>query len=220
MKMGTTASVLNEVKSVPVWKSIDDNGLMRLVSSGEGEAFFIIVARYKNPMVNYLYRLLGDYETAVELAQEVFIRIFRSVQRYDPGQKFSTWIYKIATNLAIDEMRRRKRQHDRAIPLDFFHDNLTIPSSAMSAAIGPAKGPDPEEQVLLSEMQQKLMEAVHALPDEQKHIFILKEIVQKSLEEISAITGVKVGTLKSRLFRARLFLRDRLSEYLRTGLTP
>ena len=86
-----------------------DHLLMELVKEGDTEAFREIVHRYKDPITNYVYRILNDYDTAVDISQEVFLRVFRKAHSYEPLAAFSTWIYRIATNLSINEVRRRKR---------------------------------------------------------------------------------------------------------------
>ncbi len=171
-----------------------------------------LVRRYKQLMVSYVYRLVWDYDCATELAQEVFVRLFRNIDRYDHRLKFSTWIYKIATNLALDELRRRKRQTQ-----PFSREIESLPDDH-AARHDPraAHRPDPEA-LLRSEAGQAILAALQELPADHRQLFVLKEMEQLPLEEISRITGVKVGTLKSRLFRSREFLRERLTGYFHRG---
>jgi RNA polymerase sigma-70 factor (ECF subfamily) len=193
---------------------LDDNALMLLTRNGDHDAFMELVRRYRQLMVNYVYRLVWDYDTASELAQEVFVRLFRSIDRYDHRLKFSTWIYKIATNLAIDEARRRKRH-----PVLPFSPEIESLPDDHAARHNPrtVQAPNPEQAVLREEAHQAVMAALQELPDDHRQLFVLKEMEQLPLEEISRITGVKVGTLKSRLFRSREFLRDRLTGYFHRG---
>jgi RNA polymerase sigma-70 factor (ECF subfamily) len=193
----------------------DDNSLMMLARNGSEDAFMELVSRYKNPMVGYIYRLTGHYETAVDLAQDLFVKVFQNVHRYDPGLKFSTWIYKIATNLAIDEIRRRKRRPVADLPPDATRLSDSHPSDHDPYFVPRA---NPEQQVLDGEVQRHLFAALQALDPENRQLFLLKEVEQMPLEEISRLTGLKVGTLKSRLFRIRGELKERLSAYLHRGM--
>ncbi len=194
-----------------------DNALMLLIRNGDEDAFFELVARYKHLMVNYIYRMVDDYELAVDLAQEVFLRVFRHVDRYDPNLKFSTWIYRIATNLAIDTLRKRNRRGK--------HVSTVTTGDASNEGCADIFGristddPDPETQVLQTEMNNLIMTAIQELHPEHREVFLLKEMEHMALDEISQITGTKVGTLKSRLFRARAVLKDRINGYLTGGTT-
>lgn len=214
--MAAIYETLNVRVDTDLTTGTDDNTLMLQVRDGDEEAFYQLVARYKNLMVNYVYRMVGDHETAVELAQEIFLRVYRSADRYDHHQKFSTWIYKIASNLAIDEIRRKKRRRDTPLPNDSLPEHVPASQSA-HLQYGLTPGTDPEAHILQNEVQKQVFQAIQALPPEQKQIFILKEIEQASLEEISGITGIKIGTLKSRLFRARQFLQGHLNGYFSRG---
>lgn len=193
---------------------LDDNALMLFARNGDGDAYMELVRRYKQLMVNYVYRLVWDYDCATDLAQEVFVRLFRNIDRYDNRLKFSTWIYKIATNLAFDELRRRKRRQTQP----FSREIESLPDDHATRHDPRATHrPDPEEALLRSEAAQAILAALQELPAEHRQLFVLKEMEQLPLEEISHITGVKVGTLKSRLFRSREFLRERLTGYFQRG---
>ncbi|MBN2432474.1 MAG: sigma-70 family RNA polymerase sigma factor [Acidobacteria bacterium] len=200
----------------PVSK-VDDNTLMLRLQHGREDAFYELVSRYKHLMVNYLCRMIGDYDTAVDMAQEVFLRVFRNHRQYDTRLKFSTWIYRIATNLAIDEIRKRKRRSASlltagAIPRDYTEEADRTPPPTMRTIR------NPEEQMLRREARDRILEAIDTLPEDQKHIFLLKEMEQLQLDEISRITDIKIGTLKSRLHRARQTLMERLGGYITGGI--
>ena len=194
--------------------ALEDNALLLKARNGCEDAFFEIVTRYKNPIVNYMFRMLGNYEMAVDLSQEVFLKIHRNIERYDGNLKFSTWLYKIATNTAIDEMRRRKRR-----PTLLLESETIRPDSEDGTSFfpDPASGDSPEEAILRRETASRLEAAINELEPEQRQIFLLKEVARLPLEEISQMTGTKVGTLKSKLFRARGFLKERLLPYLKGG---
>jgi len=196
--------------------SIDDNALMLMFRNGNEDAFMILVSRYKHLMVNYIYRLTGDYDSAVDLAQDAFVRVFQHHQSYDPKLKFSTWIYKIATNLAIDALRKRKRRMTFALS-----DATEAMPDNQPADHDPHFTPrhNPESLALRREAQKQILAAMAALDPENRQLFVLKEIESLSLEEISEITGLKIGTLKSRLHRIRNFLKEQLRDYFHRGGT-
>jgi len=216
--VGESMQMLKPVDLIEPVTSVDDNTLMLRIQNGCEDAFFELVSRYKHLMVNYLYRMLGDYEAAVDMAQDVFLRVHRNTHRYDTGLKFSTWIYRIATNLAIDEIRKRKRRSPTLLSAGAIPENYQIDQAEAFSPVSPHET-DPEETYLQQEVGGKIMEAIHALPEDQRHIFLLKEMEHLQLEDISRITGVKIGTLKSRLYRARAFLQERLGGYLSGGQT-
>lgn len=191
---------------------VEDNELMLKARNGSEEAFFDLVGRYKHLMVNHLFRMLGDYELAVDFSQDVFVRVYQNMDRYDGNLKFSTWIYKIATNIAIDEMRRRKRR-----PRFTSEFNEEVKGAVDGGPSNPSlvMAADPERRALRKEAQGRIQAAISELDEVQRRIFLLKEVENLPLEEISRITGFKTGTLKSRLFRARQFLKERLKTYVR-----
>ena len=196
--------------------TVDDNALMLMFRNGNEDAFMTLVSRYKHLMVNYIYRLTGDYDAAVDLAQDAFVRVFQHHQSYDPRLKFSTWIYKIATNLAIDSLRKRQRR----MTFSLSEATEVLPEN-QPADHDPHYAPryDPESMALRREAQTKILAALGALDPENRQLFVLKEIESLSLEEISQITGLKIGTLKSRLHRIRNFLKDKLRDYFHRGGT-
>lgn len=196
--------------------TVDDNALMLMFRNGNEDAFMTLVSRYKHLMVNYIYRLTGDYDAAVDLAQDAFVRVFQHHRSYDPRLKFSTWIYKIATNLAIDSLRKRQRR----MTFSLSEATEVLPEN-QPADLDPHYAPryDPESMTLRREAQKKILAALEALDPENRQLFVLKEIESLSLEEISQITGLKIGTLKSRLHRIRNFLKDQLRDYFHRGGT-
>ena len=175
-----------------------DNDLVRAYLEGDAACFPRLVERYQARMVNFLYRSIGDRERAEDLAQEVFIRVYKHLHRFDQDKKFSTWIYTIASNLAKNELRNRSRN-----PLVLFQ-TLT---SQWSDDHRPLQFEDssyrPDDLFRKRHLQELVQRAVEELPEHHKIVFVLREIEGKSYEEISEITATNLGTVKSRLNRAR-----------------
>lgn len=186
-----------------------DNALVSAYLEGNDYAFQILVTRYQDKLVNYLNSLVRDYELAVDLAQEAFIRVFRNASRYRGDYQFSTWIYKIATNLAIDELRRRERRGRfffRNVVALFTDDGKPVPLPDLSQS--------PDKELDRKEKLACLQKAIDSLPDTYRVAFVLKEVEELSYEEIAAVLDVSMGTVKSRIHRAKLLLREKLSEIL------
>ncbi len=186
-----------------------DNALIVAYLKGDDYAFQILVDRYQDRLVNYIYNLIRDYDQAVDLSQETFIRVFRHAHRYKGNYKFSTWIYKIATNLALDEMRRRKRR-------GFFLTQRLFGISEqgeMELQISDGR-PSPEVHLGSKEKARLLRIAIDSLPPRYRLVFVLKEVQELSLEETGNVLNLSVGTVKSRLHRAKRLLRDKLSRIL------
>jgi RNA polymerase sigma-70 factor (ECF subfamily) len=182
----------------PDYAAYRDNDLVAAYLSGDTSCFRRLVERYQGRMVNFLYRSIGDRERAEDLAQEVFIRVYKHLHRFDQEKKFSTWIYTIASNLAKNELRNRSRN-----PLVLFqaltsqweddHRPLQFEDSSYR----------PDDLFRKRQLQELVQRAVEDLPEHHKAVFVLREIEGKSYEEISDITATNLGTVKSRLNRAR-----------------
>jgi RNA polymerase sigma-70 factor (ECF subfamily) len=189
-----------------------DNGLVKEFISGNDEAFTQLVTRYKDSITNYLNMMVGDYDIAVDLSQETFLRVYRSINRYSNLYQFSTWIYRIATNLAIDEIRYRKRRGQ------VFYRNIlgNRPSSSN-------EGPEfelsdvrrnPRDEILRKESSQILGDAIRSLPEKYRTAFIMKEVQELPYESIAKVLKCSAGTIKSRLHRARELLQRKLERYI------
>ena len=186
-----------------------DNALIVAYLKGDEYAFQILVDRYQDRLVNYIYNLIRDYDQAVDISQETFIRVFRHAHRYKGNYKFSTWIYKIATNLTLDEMRRRKRRGF------FLTQRLFGISEQGEMAIQIRDGrPSPEVHLGSKEKARLLRTAIDSLPPRYRLVFVLKVVQELSLEETGTVLNLSVGTVKSRLHRAKRLLRDKLSRFL------
>ena len=180
-----------------------DEELVAAFNQGAGEAFTLLVGRYKDPLVNFAFRIVGDRDTAADIAQETFVRLHSKAHTYRPVAKFSTWIYTIASNLARSELRRRKWGIARRGPDREGHD----PGDVRDAA---DPGPLPDEQAGRAIETAMLGGALRSLPDAFRQAVVLFYLEERSYEEICSILGIRMGTLKSRLSRARAMLEDTL----------
>lgn len=192
---------------VPI-KDLSDHELIEATKRGDEEAFAEIVSRYRNPLTNYLYRFLNDYEEAVDLSQETFVRVYFAIERYHTEYAFSTYIYRIATNLAISEIRKRKRRTLLSLTGLFQGEDEN-----QTEFQPPDKQPLADENLVEDEQNQMIARAIAALPDKYRAPIILREIENKSYEEIAQILELGLGTTKSRISRARNLLKDKLKHY-------
>jgi RNA polymerase sigma-70 factor (ECF subfamily) len=189
-------------------KILSDHALIEATKDGDEAAFEEIVGRYRNPITNYLYRFLNDYEEAVDLAQETFVRVYFAIERYHTDYAFSTYIYRIATNLAISEIRRRKRRSVLS---------LTGLFQAEGDETTEFQPPDTrtlqDDSMLDDERSAVIAKAIATLPPKYRVPIILRDIEGKSYEEIARILELGLGTTKSRISRARGLLKEKLKQY-------
>ncbi|MGH7482418.1 MAG: sigma-70 family RNA polymerase sigma factor [Longimicrobiales bacterium] len=182
----------------PASAPLGDSELVALFLEGKHRAFDELVTRYQSRLVNFVYRMIGDRDRSEDLVQETFIRVYRHLHRFDQTKKFSTWIYTIASNLAKNELRNRSRN-----PLVLFQ---TIKSN-WDADHRPLEWEDntyrPDDLFRKRHLKDLVAQVVGELPEHHREVFLLREMEGKTYEEISEITGVNLGTIKSRLNRAR-----------------
>jgi len=179
-------------------RDLTDSQVVQAFLDGEQRAFGELVRRYDNRLVNFVFRTVGDRERAQDLVQETFVRVYRHLHRFDQTKKFSTWIYTIASNLAKNELRNRSRN-----PLVLFQ---TLKQN-WDADHRPLEWEDtqfkPDDLFRKRFLREKVEEAVSQLPEHHRVVFVLRELEGKTYEEIADITGCNLGTVKSRLNRAR-----------------
>jgi len=189
---------------------VQHSELIEATKSGDEAAFGEIMARYRNPITNYLYRFLNDYEEAVDLAQETFVRVYFAIDRYHTQFAFSTYIYRIATNLAISEIRKRKRRKLLSLTGLFQSDaeeqTEFQPKDERSL---------PDEDLVDDEQSRVIAKAIAALPEKYRVPIILRDVDGHSYEEIAEIMELGLGTTKSRISRARGLLKEKLKFYLK-----
>ncbi|HQR34629.1 MAG TPA: sigma-70 family RNA polymerase sigma factor [Blastocatellia bacterium] len=194
---------------VPVEK-MDDHSLLAATLTGDEAAFKELVRRYQNQITNYVYRMLDDYDRAVDLAQETFLRVYTSAERYQATYSFSTYIYRIAHNLAISELRQRKRRKLMQFPM-FFSDK---DSDEVEIEIEDQRQVLADDSMIAAQQREAVTKAIASLPEKYRAALVLCDIEEKSYEEISEVLDLPVGTVKSRINRARNLLKDKLKDYI------
>lgn len=182
---------------------LGDQKLMQKAKRGDQAAFAELVDKYRDKIYAYLYRMVGNREDALDLAQETFLRIYSNLRNFKLGQPFRPWLYRIATNLAIDLLRKRRPMVALDAPL-FADEPLRLELVD--------EGPGPEEQHERAELAAYLAEKVAELPANYRSVILLRHGHDLSYQEISDILRVPVSTVKTRLFRAREALRLKLSD--------
>jgi RNA polymerase sigma-70 factor (ECF subfamily) len=187
---------------------ISDHALIEATRGGDEAAYTEIISRYRSPITNYLYRFLNDYEEAVDLAQETFVRVYFALDRYHTDYAFSTYIYRIATNLAISELRRRKRR--RLLSLTGLFQN----DEEGTAEFQPPDKRQLQDADLVDDEQSKVIaRAIASLPEKYRVAVVLRDVEGRSYEEIAAIMELGLGTTKSRISRGRGLLKGKLESY-------
>jgi RNA polymerase sigma-70 factor, ECF subfamily len=184
--------------TAPALADLDDSGLVARFLDGEKRAFTELVGRYQTRLMNFVYRTTGDRERAEDLVQETFIRVYRHLHRFDQSKKFSTWVYTIASNLAKNELRNRSRN-----PLVLFQTmrkNQEADSRPLEFEDNTYR---PDDLFRKRHLRSLVESAVDQLPEHHRTVFILREMEGKTYEEIAEITSCNLGTVKSRLNRAR-----------------
>lgn len=168
------------------------------------ESFTILVKKYKNPLMNFVHKFVGDYEVAADIVQDTMIRVFKRKDSFKPIGKFSTWIYTIAGNLAKTELQRKRKFG--ALSLDALSDDEDKPFQIEDNRYRP------DVEVINKLTDEMIMEAIQKIPPIFREILILRDIQELSYEEISEITNIPNGTIKSRLNRGRSHLQSILIE--------
>ena len=189
-----------------------DEMLMVRYQRGDRDAFAELVRRYKTPIFNFILRQVRSGNTAEDVTQDVFLRVVQNAAEFKHEARFSTWLYTIARNLCVDHLR--KLSHRR-------HPSLDQPSSQDSGDARPmldhVADPHPrssvERSAVSTEVQSRIVQAVEALPEEQKEVFLLREVANLPFKEIAEITGVGENTVKSRMRYALDRLQEALSEF-------
>jgi len=184
-----------------------DVELVQSAIAGREACFEELVRRYQRPIAAYVYRMIGDYDSALDLTQEVFIKVYNSLHRYRSEFKFSTWIYKIAHNAAIDHLRRHAvREQALTNGFDTERREVSLESRRLT----------PEQESERNEKRSEIESVVQLLPAAYRELIVLRHSQDLSYDEIAEVTGLPLGTVKNRLFRAREAMRDHL---LQRGIT-
>ena len=207
--MVTMTEKTRERMAVRSLESMSDGELVAAHLTGHPAAFNELYRRYHDKLVHFIARKTGDRDRAEDLVQEAFIRVTRHLHRFDQSKKFSTWIYTIAGNLSKNELRNRSRS-----PLVLFQKLTTHWESEHRPLQFEDFGNRPDDLFRKRFLQDLVEETVKELPEHHQLVFRLRELEGKSYEEIAEITGVNLGTVKSRLHRARTSFAERIEPHL------
>jgi RNA polymerase sigma-70 factor (ECF subfamily) len=201
------------ISSNPERGRSEDAALVARARAGDGAAFDALVGRYQDRVFNMALRMRHHREDALDTAQEIFLPVYRSIARFEEKARFSTWLYRIVVNRCRDELRRRGTvKHTRPRSLDARRpgDEERNPEPASPAA-------SPADHAAARELEGHVEAAVAALPGEAREVLLLRDAEDLSYEEIADVLGVPVGTVRSRLNRARVLVRDRIQPILGEG---
>lgn len=178
---------------------------MRLIAGGDTTAFEQLIERHQTLVAGTVARMLGSNSDVEDIAQQVFIRVWKSAGRYVARAKFTTWLLKITRNLVFNEMRRAKRHPHLPVQIEPEAEEMPLKDEAMAT---------PDANLLQAELQAEIEKAIMLLPDTQRMALVLRRYEELSYEEIADVLDLSVPAVKSLLFRARTELRERLRGYL------
>ncbi|CUT02932.1 RNA polymerase, sigma-24 subunit, RpoE [Candidatus Kryptobacter tengchongensis] len=184
------------------FETLDEAEIVKRAKDGDEKAFEMIIKKYQNRVANLIFKIIGDSSVVEDLTQDVFLRVIESLRDYKFGSALYTWIYRITVNICIDEIRKRQRSRTYSLS-DVLNQNPKVE---------PAHSPV-EKTVERKELREIIENAISKLPLEYKTAIILREFEDLPYEEIAKILKVSVGTVKSRIFRARKLLAEHLKEY-------
>ncbi|MBK9216461.1 MAG: sigma-70 family RNA polymerase sigma factor [Chloracidobacterium sp.] len=190
-------------------RALTDGDLVTGVIAGRADGFEELVRRYQRPITGYVFRLTGDYEASLDVTQEVFIKVYNSIEKYSPEYKFSTWLYRIAHNAAVDHLRRNS-----ITPQSLETENA---EGAYEIQIE-SRTPSPEQDRERNEWRTEIDAVVRCLPAPYRDLILLRHARDLSYDEIAEVTGLPLGTVKNRLFRAREMMRSMFVERGFTGI--
>ena len=184
-----------------------DEELVEAILAGDEERFRELVVRYQSRVVNYLQRMLRDVEEAHELGQEVFLRVYRALDRFDQSYRFSTWLFRVAQNAAIDRIRKRR------LKVVSINRPETGDSEGGEWEFESPE-PTPYQSARNRERAGAILQAIQGLRDEYRELIELRHFAELSYEEIAELKGMPLGTVKNKLFRGRQMLKGVLADFL------
>lgn len=207
--MGTNVNLERQTSAATMQgnrTSLSDEELLQLFIAGDESAFVALMRRYKDPITNFTFRFVGNYDDAVDIAQETFVRLYRFGNTFMGEVKFSTWLYTIAGNLAKSELKRYRRRNGMSLKDAFSkHDeDQTWDVPDMSYM--------PDERIDRTRIAQEVQKALMSVSPSYREMVVLRDIQQLTYEEISVITGTELGTVKSRINRGRVQLQAMLKD--------
>lgn len=189
-------------------KADDDAPLLTAARAGDSDAFGRLVDRHRDRVYGVAFRIVGNADDAMDIAQEAFVKAWRSLPRFRGGSAFFTWIYRITTNLALDHVRR-SRVHT------VEYDDAMLAETLPGLSPAPSSNPSPRRETMQAETRQAIEEALAQLTPEHRAVVVLREMEGRSYQEIAQILGCRIGTVMSRLHYARRRMRELLEETLR-----
>jgi RNA polymerase sigma-70 factor (ECF subfamily) len=187
---------------------LDDRALVARILEGDRDRFTELMKRYEKRIVNYVYRITHRYEEAHDLAQEIFVKVYLALDRYDPKYQFSTWLFRIAQNSAIDALRKKSVSE---VPLARPADDESSVLKDREFADG---GVTPERALKNKQLGAAIAKAVEDLPSDYRELIQLRHYAELSYEEIATMKQLPLGTVKNKLFRARNLLKDALDHFV------
>ncbi len=185
----------------------EETKLVRKAQRGDRRAFEMIIVRYEQSMLNYLGRTLGNRELSRDLAQDVFLKAYSSIGSYNPAYKFSSWLFKIASNHVIDHWRKKSLD-----PISLDHPAAAWAEDDAPAPQVPDPGPSVARKYELAELRAAIEKAMDSIPPALRELFVLRHVNEFSYEEIADIKGLPVGTVKNRVFQAKNLIRKELEQ--------
>ena len=191
--------------------SVSDEILVKKSQKGDYPSFEELVKRYEKKIYNLAYRIMGNKEDASDVLQETFLQAFKKLSGFKGKAKFSTWLYRIAVNICL--MRKRKGKRMETVSLDI--PILTKKEDEIKRELRDDWSESPLATLENEEVKKNLSEAIDSLPEEYRTVFLLRGLNGLSNEEVANVMKISLPAAKSRLHRARLFLRDKLSQYFR-----
>jgi RNA polymerase sigma-70 factor (ECF subfamily) len=188
-------------------EQIPSEELMARIAKGDDDAFEILVDRHQASILNFIYRYIGDRTQAKDLAQEVFIRVWKSAKTYKPEAKFTTWLYRLTANLCLNELKSARRKKWFSFNRSDEDGDLTFEDTLADGA------PSAEDLLLEKERSRQISEALQSLPDNQRMALVLKRYDDLSYQEIAQVIGCSVSAVESLLVRAKRTLQGKLKNY-------
>jgi RNA polymerase sigma-70 factor (ECF subfamily) len=186
---------------------LDDRSLVERILGGDRDQFGVLVSRYEKRVINYVYRITHRYEEAHDLAQEIFVKVYLALDRYDPKYQFSTWLFRIAQNSAIDALRKKSITE---VPLARPADEESEGKEREFAD----DGISPYRALKNKQLSAAIDKAVENLPSDYRELIQLRHFAELSYEEIATMKKLPLGTVKNKLFRARNLLKDALETFV------
>lgn len=209
LEQGQTPRRAGAVLTAADWRAMSDAEIMLRVREGDDSGFDFLIEKYRRPIVNFMYRMVHNQAEAEELAQEVFLRVYRSRQTYRAEAKFTTWLYRIATNLGVNHARDTK--HERAAQTIYL--DQPDPETGTTPDVADLR-PGAEETLVRDERMRAIRKHVMALPERQRTAVLMHKYQGLDYREIGAVLRLSESATKSLLFRAYQTLRERLKEFV------